>query len=530
MSDRNKQKKQKIFNQAFSDHNVDKDNYPISLYNFGRDVLEDYETKYTVDLDIQRNRYFLEHHQLSYYDSRFWGSAMNPYIMVSIDEVRRNVQSNQVECYKYSEDYEYYSRLWDKYFVWLSIDGNNRIGADLNYWRDGLVIPKGNWIPLIENDKRHFVELPRSMNRTGIVNEYGEEYLRWEKSSYSDMDIKRIKWSTKANLHLIFRNVNQVKELNKQEDRNCINSNVAKTVRIYANGKIGGVDNWLQTQYTESNSNIRNHEAFVAFIYTYINNFDGYFGKSILFGNVGKRITDNQVTMNYENDTIDDTVIKKADKAIERLKDYVENDGAGVEWIDSSGNGSLAKALTCWFYSLNEEYSKIQWDEVYEYAKNTIKYWMDLKDENGEPIYYKMPSLTNKRTFEELTKTGSSVAVPVLYSFLKSEEVKMMLNGMMHPNLKRAYFGIVTRQELYDRQNKISPFTNKKIVGYNDKSKYVVDHIIPISQWTLQDIIAGKNPNDIDNLQLGEKEPNWEKGSKIPESKLITTQQNMMGI
>ena len=53
----------------------------------------------------------------------------------------------------------------------------------------------------------------------------------------------------------------------------------------------------------------------------------------------------------------------------------------------------------------------------------------------------------------------------------------------------------------------------KEIVGYNDGSKYHVDHIIPISRWLTE--LNGQDPNHISNLQLIEKRDNLIKSNKI---------------
>ena len=65
-------------------------------------------------------------------------------------------------------------------------------------------------------------------------------------------------------------------------------------------------------------------------------------------------------------------------------------------------------------------------------------------------------------------------------------------------------------------KNVISPLTKKKIVDFNDTSKYHVDHIIPISKWLKE--LHGQDPNHISNLQLIEKEVNLKKSNKIEKS------------
>ena len=506
-----KKEKQNLFNKVFSDQYITKDNYPVSMYKWGIDVLDNYETKYHVDLDIQRNRYFKRHHMLGYLQSRFNGSAMNPYIMVHIDSVRQNVENNIVDCLKHSEDYVYYSKLWEMYKEWLSIDGNNRTGGDLEYWTDKLIIPKGFSVPLLEGERKHYVTTEKDMNRSGILNEYGDEYLNWEKSPHSNMDIKRILWSSKANLHLIFRTVNQIKELNAQEDRNCINSEIAKTVRVFSNGSIGNTDDWLIKQFSQSEADTRNHEEFTAWTYSYIKNHGEYFGRSEIFGHKGSNLSDKIVTKHYEKDTIDDKTIKEANKAILKLKQYIDYINAGPEWISS--NFSLSKTLVNWFHSLMIKYVDIDWDSVFRFIDDFHS--EGLKDDK---TIYKFPSLSAHRSYSDVLKAGHTV-VGVIYSFYSSQELKMVLNGFMNYNLKRtsSTSSSITREMLYKQQGGKTP-DGKRIEDWNDTNKYHVDHIIPISKFTLADILANKDPNDISNLQLVEKQYNLAKGKKIKKS------------
>ena len=138
----------------------------------------------------------------------------------------------------------------------------------------------------------------------------------------------------------------------------------------------------------------------------------------------------------------------------------------------------------------------------------------EVKDD-GEEVTYKFNHHKDSRTYKSIVGAGTAL-LSVSYQFLSSQLYLMELNGIIRPKLARGSVNYDIRKELFDEQNGISPLTKKKIVDFNDTSKYHVDHIIPISKWLKE--LHGQDPNHISNLQLIEKEVNLKKSNKIEKS------------
>ena len=484
--------------------------YSLAFYK--KNIIDKWETDYHVDLDIQRNPYFTFKHAISYLQAWFIGADLSFITMVDIPSIWNELET---ENQKGTKTYNYFKRLYEKTISWLSVDGNNRNHAWYWFFTDQLELPKGFNLPLWNNNtgEQYFIELPRKMTYSDIISEYGDEFEAYMMKGDERVRIMEIQKCTKPQLHNIFRCINQGKKLEHQEDRNCIDVAFAEWVRRTANDeheKKVSFGNFFKSQYNEKSIDKRAHEHFTAWTSSMIQQLSCYF--PTLFGEKpDKEISENIVTKHYEDETITDETMKDTKSALEKLKDFVKWTNSGMNYISS--NLQFSRALTMIFHKIRKNYTDIQWKEIYVHLdKFHQKMLNEDRIKKDKAIAYNFNHKSDSRTYTLISTSGTAY-LSIIYQFLASQLTLMELNGMMKSKLARGSFGHDVRKDLYEIQNHTCPLTGNKIVGYNDGSKYHVDHIIPISKWLTE--LNGQDPNHISNLQLVEKTANLNKSDKI---------------
>ena len=498
--------KQKLLSKTLDKIKASPEKWSLSRYK--KTIIDRWVDDYHVDLDIQRNPYFTYKTAIKYLQSWFSGADLSFIFMVDIKVVWGHVQE---ENKKGTKTYNYFKKLYDKLYMWLSVDGNNRNHAWYWFFNDKFKLPKGFTLYLwnIQKREEYPVELTKSMSYSDIMNEYGDEFQAWMDNGRR-MFIMEIQKCTKPQLHNIFRCINQGKPLEHQEDRNCIDVIIAEWVRKISNDddKFG---KFFRSQFEDDSINKRSHESFVAFTSSLIQDFGSYFPTT--FGEKPtKNISEKIVTRNYEKELITSTTQTDVKQAISKLKQYIDTINSG-KFI--SDNLQFTRVLVSFLHKIRKTYYVDDWTSVYKYIdKFHTKMLNEVKDD-GEEVTYKFNHHKDSRTYKSIVGAGTAL-LSVSYQFLSSQLYLMELNGIIRPKLARGSVNYDIRKELYDEQNGISPLTKKKIVDFNDTSKYHVDHIIPISKWLKE--LHGQDPNHISNLQLIEKEVNLKKSNKIEKS------------
>ena len=500
-------KRKQIMNQVLEE--IESDVMRWSLLRYKKEVIDNWDSDYHVDFDIQRNPYFTHSDAVSYLQSWFSGADLSFIYMVNIPTIWNTLDT---ENQRGTPTYEYFKNLEDEQITWLSVDGNNRNHAWKWFFNNDLKLPKGFRLPLwnTSNDSKYVVTLTKSMTYQDIMNTWGEEFNSYMKNSRK-LYVLSIQKCTKSQLHNIFRCINQGKKLEPQEDRNCIDVEIAEWVRRISNDddKFG---KFFKTQWNEKSLDKRTHESFVAWTSSMIQNFGNYFPSEFGKSSVGN-ITESSVTNDYENENITNETMTKTKGALNKLKDFVNWTNSGVKYISSQVQ--FTRALTMLFHELRTNYTDHDWSGIYEWI-DSFHTRMKKQDETdvktGDEKNYYFMGKSDGRTYSQVMTAGTTY-LPHQYQLLVSEIGLMVANGLIKKKLTRGSFGHDTRKELYEIQNHVCPITGNKIVGYNDGSKYHVDHIIPISKWLTE--LDGQDPNHISNLQLVEKRANLVKSDKI---------------
>jgi len=501
-----RKQKQKIMDKVIEE--IQSDVLKWTLLRYKSKIIDRWDTDYHVDLDIQRNPYFTEQDAISYLQSWFSGADLSFIYMVDIPTIWNTLDTKNL---KGTKTYEYFKELEDKQINWLSVDGNNRNHAWRWFFRNDFELPKGFRLPLwnTSTDTKYVVTLTKPMTYSDIMNEWKDEFTAYMKNS-RHLYIVSIEECTKPQLHNIFRCINQGKKLESQEDRNCIDVEMAEWVRRLSNDedKLG---KFFKTQYNEKSIDKRLHESFVAWTNSMIQNFGNYFPE--LFGKKPHgSIKESDVTSDYENENITDETMKNTKSALTRLKDFVKWSNSGINYISSQVQ--FSRALTMLFHELRTSYTDIDWNGVYDYIDDFHSRMknQDIEDsETGDEKNYYFKGKADGRTYSQVMTAGTAY-LAYQYQLLVSQLGLMEANGVITSKLTRASFGHDIRKKLYDIQDGMTP-DGKEIVGYNDGSKYHVDHIIPISKWLTE--LDGQDPNHISNLQLIEKRDNLIKSNKI---------------
>jgi hypothetical protein len=425
--------------------------------------------------------------------------------MANITTAKSMIQ-NTLKMSQHNKTYKYYQKLWEAGYEWLSIDGNNRIGAWIDFFTGILYLPKGFILPLWDTDNNEMIEieLEKKMNYPMILEEYGDAFTDYLKKT--DIPITQINYASKPKLHVIFRNVNKGASLNSQEDRNCIDVPIAEIVRTYANKNMV----WFGNQFSDESINKRAHESFIAWGYGCVQDFGNVFTSA--FGEKPEfQMKETNITNHYEKDTISVETIKQTDICLKKLKEFVDQTNSGENFV--SGNTQFTRALLGFTYRLRKNYTNHSWKDIWSFVWTNHQEW--LKSD----VSYKFNHISQKRTYNDMTSSGA-LYLPTIFQFLVRLEGLMVMNGMM--KVRHARGSVSThdiRMELNTKQKGICPLTGNKINGYNDTGKYHVDHIIPLSVWDVKE--HGEDPNDISNLQLVEKRANLKKSDKIITQKSI---------
>ena len=489
---------------------IDKKNLNFNLLSFKTKIIDVIDTQYYVDSDIQRNRYFKTKHQIEYLDSFFEGSAIMSIIMANITECHSYL-TETLQMNKHERTYKYYQKLWEAGYEWLSIDGNNRIGAWIDFFSDKLFLPKGFILPLFDctTGEMFDIELEKKMTYSMIMEEFGDEFTEYMRKQ--TIPITQINYANKSMLHVIFRNVNKGASLNAQEDRNCIDVTIAETVRQFSNTN----SKWFDKQYKEDGISKRNHESFVAWSYGCVQDYGQVFNSK--FGDKANiQMKETNITKHYENNTISDETITITDNCLNKLKTFINQTNAGENFL--SNNTQFSRALLGFIYRLKKFYVSHDWPSIYSFIWKNHQEWLDSE------VTYKFDHIAKKRTYGDMTSSGT-LYLSTIFQFLVRLETLMLENGLMKKKLARGSVSSHdTRMKLNTSQNSICPLTGNEIDGYNDTDKYHVDHIVPISKWDVKDeewvqTIVESNPeldpNHISNLQLVEKGANLMKSDKI---------------
>jgi len=471
-----------------------------NLFIFKNNIIDRFKS-YFVDLDIQRNPYFTYQDAIAYIQSYLVGASLNSFIMARPQEIIGSYEQNGVGTH--TKTFKYFKNLVDKAIEFLSVDGNNRVTGWYWFFNDIIKLPKGTILPLYqkEDNTEYHIELPKSMNYSEICQEYGEQWEDWMQNS-NKLVMYFIDDCTKPQLHLIFRCVNQVKKLNRQEDRNCIDVEIAQIIRENANlTNKESFGKFFEEQFDEVKRNERAHESFLAYVYTLCQDFGNYF--PTLFGEKPvSQIKETQITKRYEEDSITSETISKTNKAIKRLKQFIEFTNSG-KFI--SDNIQLSRALTAFFYKINNNYTNVNWEDLFDFV------WKEHQSRLNDDTQYKFNHISKKRNYSDMVTSGVSY-LSITYQFFSSKLLLLELNGIITPKQARDNFTYDIKLKLYNKQNGVCNLSGNEIVDFNDTSKYHIDHIIPISKWLTD--LNGQDPNEISNLKLVEKKENLKKSNK----------------
>tara|TARA_Y100000004_G_C8927130_1_gene418124 strand:+ start:32 stop:1684 length:1653 start_codon:yes stop_codon:yes gene_type:complete len=462
---------------------------------------------YYVDFDIQRYPYFTHNDCIKFLQKWMSGYDINPLTMVDINKVWSYVKNNYGEA---SQTYIYFANLSKKNYYYLSIDGNNRNHAWYWFFKNEFALPKGFVLPLwnFQTNKTYRIKLKKKMFYKDIIRDYQKEFEGWMKMGRT-MIVCELQKCTKPQLHNIFRTINQGKSLESQEDRNCINVFHTEWVRDTTNKGI--FKKFFKKQFKQNSRNKRNHDSFVAFVCSLIQNHGNYFPSG--FGEKAlKNISEKIVTSDYEKENISDETRHNVTQALKHLKGYIKHINSGSFISD---NLQFSRVLTCFLHKIRTDYNVDNWDNVYDYINKFHSKMLSQVNEDGDEITYKFDHHSKSLTYGSIVGAGVQL-LSVNYQFLSSQLHLMELNGIINKKLARKQASFKIRQKLYNEQNGICKLTGNKIVDFNDTDKYHVDHIIPISKWLKE--LDGEDPNNINNLQLVEKKANLEKGNKTKKS------------
>ena len=485
-------------------YRVIKKSKDYNLNEIKNDVIDKFESTYVVDENLQRRLYF---DKVNYVESigvmeqLFEGTNLDALIFVNLKKQKYWYGHHQIN--KNDIDYKYFSQYWDKY-NWLSTDGNNRTHGIYWFFTDRFRLPQNFLIPLlVVKDGVEIEELkpiPHEMNHSELISYYGEEYT----NSFTKINttVVEVEYCSKSQLHKSFRNVNKNRKLERQEDRNVIDQPIADKVREISKTN----KTFLQSNFTKDSLRTRTEESWIAFSLLLIQEHYKFLNENF---NVAPNdyINESKVTECYENNDINDKTYKIFEKKIlPRIKTYVKVSG-DTKFLSRR---VFSLALVSWFYRLTENYSSIKWRRVIE---EFDKYFIELT--NDTTHYFPYDSGKEDRTFSDWGKSGIQ-KLSFVFSFFVNLELKLLDMGLMYDKFKRQDT-TKYRHELFIKQNKICPLTQKEIKDPYNTEKWQVDHIIPITKWNNKTHKGqyGEHPNNIKNYQLVDRKANGKKSNKI---------------
>jgi hypothetical protein len=426
--------------------------------------IKNLKSKVALDMSFNSPERWKAREKTNYVTSLVMGMAPSKIVIA-------NIKKCMSKFNKDSPDYAYYKKWLDRGFEYIAVDGNNRTVNLSNYLAGNIPLMHGeynigNTVFTIDSKNDTYNKHPKAFR----------EYI----DTNTKVAICEYTTATRADLHLLFGNINDGNKLNNQEDRNSILVPYAEFIRnlvdkhAIALNKIQGISPERRQQ----------DELLVALSVYSAFGYDNAIGKK----QKDDAYQDNSsVSNNFE------TVGKKnIEYTLNLIKKYAS------KGFKDTTTMNLFIAIC----ELNKQKRKILDDEAF------FKKFMATENKrlaDTEYIYVNAKR-GQSRNYNGCCSGQTKALLTARYDAIM-KDVNAFSNKIVKELDPERLFTTAQRYELWSKQNGICPKTKKEIPEYEIQNHdlWAADHIIPHSKG---------GPTTIDNGQLVCKDYNLSKGSK----------------
>jgi len=430
--------------------------------------IRDLKNRTALDLAFQSEQRWDDNQKTKYVTSLVTGMAPSKIVIANIKECLEN---SDVGSY----DYDYFNKWYKLNYESISIDGNNRTITIQEYMEGKVSIKHGDY--LLPSGR--VVQIDSSNDTWPKHPSEFRDYINDEVS----VTVSEYVNATRADLTLLFLNINDGMALNQQEKRNPILVPFASWVRDITKETY---DSMLFKVFPTDKQRIRRV-------------VDDYIVGMAIYTTYGTSVTIQAAEKNkaYEDDSTVGMQTKRAGKIITDFANFVKRN-ADNELKDSS---TLFNLFMAYNHILDNNYVIQNESEFYK--------WFIAKE--NKRIGDTKPIMTTKggesRTYTSCNNTMSSPELIARYEYIV-KDLNEVIGEVVFLKDENRLFNKTERYQLWEKQNGVCPETGKTIPEseINDDSKWAADHIIPFSK-------GGKTI--IENGQLIDKTANLKKSNKL---------------
>lgn len=430
--------------------------------------IRDLKNRTALDLAFQSEQRWDDNQKTKYVTSLVTGMAPSKIVIANIKECLEN---SDVGSY----DYDYFNKWYKLNYESISIDGNNRTITIQEYMEGKVSIKHGDY--LLPSGR--VVQIDSSNDTWPKHPSEFRDYINDEVS----VTVSEYVNATRADLTLLFLNINDGMTLNQQEKRNPILVPFASWVRDITKETY---DSMLFKVFPTDKQRIRRV-------------VDDYIVGMAIYTTYGTSVTIQAAEKNkaYEDDSTVGMQTKRAGKIITDFANFVKRN-ADNELKDSS---TLFNLFMAYNHILDNNYVIQNESEFYK--------WFIAKE--NKRIGDTKPIMTTKggesRTYASCNNTMSSPELTARYEYIV-KDLNEVIGEVVFLKDENRLFNKTERYQLWEKQNGVCPETGKTIPEseINDDSKWAADHIIPFSK-------GGKTI--IENGQLINKTANLKKSNKL---------------
>lgn len=430
--------------------------------------IRDLKNRTALDLAFQSEQRWDDNQKTKYVTSLVTGMAPSKIVIANIKECLEN---SDVGSY----DYDYFNKWYKLNYESISIDGNNRTITIQEYMEGKVSIKHGDY--LLPSGR--VVQIDSSNDTWPKHPSEFRDYINDEVS----VTVSEYVNATRADLTLLFLNINDGMALNQQEKRNPILVPFASWVRDITKETY---DSMLFKVFPTDKQRIRRV-------------VDDYIVGMAIYTTYGTSVTIQAAEKNkaYEDDSTVGMQTKRAGKIITDFANFVKRN-ADNELKDSS---TLFNLFMVYNHILDNNYVIQNESEFYK--------WFIAKE--NKRIGDMKPIMTTKggesRTYASCNNTMSSPELTARYEYIV-KDLNEVIGEVVFLKDENRLFNKSERYQLWEKQNGVCPETGKTIPEseINDDSKWAADHIIPFSK-------GGKTI--IENGQLIDKTANLKKSNKL---------------
>ena len=406
--------------------------------------------------------------KIKYITSLVTGMAPSKIVIANIKKCLENAETD-------SYDFDYFNDWYKQKYENISIDGNNRTVAIQEYMDGKVSIKHGDYIlpsgKVIQIDSTN----DTWSKHPNDFRDYINDNVTVTVSEYSN--------ATRADLTLLFLNINDGMSLNQQEMRNPILVPFADWVRCITKETYSSM--LIKVFPTKKQLVRRTIDDFIVGMAIYVT-----YGTSVT-------IQAGEKNKAYEDDSTVGSQTKRAGKIITDFANFVKRN-AGNELKESS---TLFNLFMTYYHIIDGNYV----------IKNESQFYKWFISKENKRIGDTKTIMTTKggesRTYSSCNGTMSSPELTARFQYI-IKDLNDVIGEFVFLKDENRLFNKTERYQLWEKQNGKCPETGKEIPEseINDDSKWAADHIIPFSR-------GGKTI--MENGQLIDKTANLKKSNKL---------------